>query len=412
MKRILLNVLLLTVTMLALTQCKKSPSARYEMVQIPKIISLADMRSLPVGITKAQTATKTGKIYIYNDYFFINEPNKGIHIYKNTKPNNPLNISFLQIPGNIDLAVHNNTLYADSYIDLLAFDISSINNIKLVKRTPEVFKQFLIQYAAGPKVLTYKDTLVNISTSNNTNKDAVFISTSANSYSSSGQGGSMARFTLLNDHLYTVGINDLSLFNVQAAANPTFVKSIRLDWGVETIFPYQGKLFIGTNRGMHIFNAVDAANPVKLSTYSHVFACDPVVVQGKYAYVTLRTGNFCRQAVNQLEVVDIEDPTNPKQVAVYPMQNPHGLNISGNNLFLCEGDFGLKSFNIIDKNAIGKNLLQHLKNIKSYDVIAGPKSLIVTGDDGVYQFNYQNSSKLNQLSKIKIENPLNSSFLR
>lgn len=412
MKRILLNVLLLTVTMLALTQCKKSPSARYEMVQIPKIISLADMRSLSVGITKAQTATKTGKIYIYNDYLFINEPNKGIHIYNNTNPNNPVNISFLQIPGNIDLAVHNNTLYADSYIDLLAFDISSINNIKLVKRTPEVFKQFLIQYASGPKVLTYKDTLVNISTSNNTNKDAVFISTSANSYSSSGQGGSMARFTLLNDHLYTVGINDLSLFNVQAAANPTFVKSIRLDWGVETIFPYQNKLFIGTNRGMHIFNAVDAANPVKLSTYSHVFACDPVVVQGKYAYVTLRTGNFCRQAVNQLEVVDIEDPTNPKQVAVYPMQNPHGLSVSGNNLFLCEGDFGLKSFNIIDKNAIGKNLLQHLKNVKSYDVIAGPKSLIVTGDDGVYQFNYQNSSKLNQLSKIKIENPLNSSFLR
>ena len=411
MKRTLLNLLLLTVTILAFTQCKKSPSARYEMIQIPKVISLTDMRSLPVGITKAQTPTKSGKIYIYNDYLFINEPNKGIHIYNNANPNNPVNITFLQIPGNIDLAVHNNILYADSYIDLLAFDISSINNIKLVKRTPEVFKQFLVQYAAESKVLIYKDTLVNIS-DNNIKEDVSFVSVSANSYSSSGQGGSMARFTLLNDHLYTVGINDLSLFNIQTAANPTFVKSIRLDWGVETIFPYEQKLFIGTNTGMHIFNATDPANPVKLSTYSHVFACDPVVVQGKYAFVTLRTGNFCRQAVNQLEVVDIEDPTKPKQVAVFLMQNPHGLSVSGNNLFLCEGDFGLKSFNIANKNAIDKNLLQHLKNIKSYDVIAGPKSLIVTGDDGVYQFNYQNTAKLNQLSKIKIQNPLNSSFLR
>lgn len=407
MKKILLSVLLIAVITLTFTQCKKSPSAKYEVVQIPKVISLADMRLLPVGITKAQTAKKTGKIYIYNDYLFINEPNKGIHIYNNANPNNPVNISFLQIPGNIDLAVHNNILYADSYVDLLAFDLSSINNIKLVKRSPEVFKQFLIQYAAGPKVLTYKDTLINVSTYNDNKKDAVFISVSASSYSSSGQGGSMARFTLLNNYLYTVGINDLSLFNVQAAANPTFVKSIRLDWGVETIFPYEQKLFIGTNTGMHIFNAADPANPVKLSTYAHVFACDPVVVQGKYAYVTLRAGTNCRQATNQLEVLDIEDPTKPKQVAVFPMQNPHGLSVSGNSLFLCEGDFGLKSFNITDKNVIGKNLLQHLKNIKSYDVIAGPKSLIVTGDDGVYQFNYQKPATLNQLSKIKIQNLLN-----
>ncbi|MES2448061.1 MAG: hypothetical protein V4546_12820 [Bacteroidota bacterium] len=409
MKKILLNALLLLATISTLTQCKKSPSAKYEMIQIPKVISLAEMRSLPVGITKAQTATKAGKIYIYNDYLFINEPNKGIHIYNNSNPNNPINTGFLQIPGNIDLALHNNILYADSYIDLLAFDITAINNIKLVKRTPEVFKQFLIQYAAGPKVLTYKDTLVNTAANNNANKEVMFAST-ANSYSSSGQGGSMAIFTLLNDHLYTVGINDLSLFNVQAAANPTFVKSIRLDWGVETIFPYEQKLFIGTNTGMHIFNASDPANPVKLSTYAHVFACDPVVVQGKYAYVTLRAGTGCRQATNQLEVLDIEDPTKPKQVSVFPMQNPHGLSVSGNNLFLCEGDFGLKSFNITDKIAIGKNLLQHLKNIKSFDVIAGPKSLIVTGEDGVYQFNYDNAATLKQLSKIKIQNPLNSSL--
>ena len=128
-----------------------------------------------------------------------------------------------------------------------------------------------------------------------------------------------------------------------------------------------------------------------------------MVVQGKYAYVTLRTGNFCRQATNQLEVVDIEDPTNPKQVAVYPMQNPHGLSVSDNNLFLCEGDYGIKSFNISDKNKIGNNLLQHLKNIKSFDVIAGPKSLIVTGKDGVYQFNYNNAASLKQLSKIKVQ---------
>lgn len=399
MKKLLFNGILLLFAIVTLTQCKKS-GEKVELIQISKLMSVDKMRELPVGLTKPIKAKKTGKIYIYKDFLFINEPNKGIHIYNNANPSFPVNVAFLQVPGNVDLAVSNNILYADSYVDLLVFDISTISNIKQVKRLTDVFKQFYVTgYGSQKYVTTYKDTLVKRETYYN--NELMYASTTSNS--SSGQGGSMARFTLLNDHLYTVGHADLSLFDTKVAANPSFVKSIVLGWGVETIFPYENKLFIGTNTGMHIFNAADAANPVKLSTYSHVFACDPVVVQGKYAYVTLRTGNFCRQATNQLEVVDIEDPTNPKQVAVYPMQNPHGLSVSDNNLFLCEGDYGIKSFNISDKNKIGNNLLQHLKNIKSFDVIAGPKSLIVTGKDGVYQFNYNNAASLKQLSKIKVQ---------
>jgi len=400
MKKNLLSVTLLALVIAMFTQCKKTDGTEFETIQITKMISVQQMRALPVGMTKASRTKKTGKIYIYNDFLFINEPNKGIHIYNNANPSAPVNLAFLQIPGNMDLAIQNNILYADSYVDLLAFDISIINNIKQVKRVNDVFKQFyVVGFGNQDYVLTYKDTLVR----KDYNKNLIYANASySSSSSSSGQGGSMARFTLSNNHLYTVGNFDLKLFDVKTASNPSFVKAINLGFGIETIFPYENKLFIGTNTGMHIFNASDPANPVKLSTYSHIFACDPVVVQGKYAYVTLRTGNNCRQASNQLEVVDIEDPTNPKQIAVFPMQNPHGLSVSGNNLFLCEGNFGIKSFNISDNKAIGNNLLQHLQTIKSFDVIAGPKSLIVTGEDGVYQFNYNNASNLRQLSLIKV----------
>jgi len=404
MKKFLLNGLIAILAITVFTQCKKNDGDELKLIQISKLITVDAMRALPVGLKKATPVRQPGKIYIYNDYLFINEPNKGIHIYNNANPNAPVNLAFLQIPGNVDLAISNNVLYADSYVDLLAFDITSVTSIKQIKRLPDVFKQFYaLGYSNQKYVVTYKDTLVK----QNINKtgwgtDIAAYSSSATS-SSSGQGGSMARFTLLNDHLYTVGTMDLSLFDVKAPANPTFIKSINLGWGVETIFPYDNKLFIGTNTGMHIFSASDAANPVKLSTYSHVFACDPVVVQGKYAFVTLRTGNFCRQAVNQLEIVDIEDPTKPKQVAVFPMQSPHGLSVSGNNLFLCEGEYGIKSFNITNKTEIGKNMLQHINNIKSYDVIAGPKSLIVTGADGVYQFAYFNPVNMRQLSLIRVD---------
>lgn len=401
MKKNLINAFLLLITFALFTQCKKD---EYELIKIVKLISVEEMRALPVGMTKAFQAKKAGKIYIYNDYLFINEPNEGIHIYNNSNPSAPANVAFIQIPGNVDLAIRNNILYADSFIDLLAFDLSNMSNIKQVKRVTDVFKQL---YTAGNQkyLYTYKDTLVKKEKlKKGVMYDASYLSISAMQSSSSGQGGSMARFTLMSDYLYAVGTNDLSLFDIKAASNPLFVKSINLGLGVETIFPYENKLFIGTNMGMHIFSATDASNPIKLSTYSHIFACDPVVVQGKYAYVTLRTGNNCRQASNQLEVVDIEDPTKPKQVAVFPMQNPHGLSVSDNDLFLCEGNYGLKRFNIADKNKIADNLLQHLNNIKSFDVIAGPKSLIVTGEDGIYQFNYSDVKNLKQLSVIKVQN--------
>ncbi|WP_316800933.1 hypothetical protein [Pedobacter frigidisoli] len=399
MKKVLINGLLLMLTLAVLTQCKKGEE--FEQIQISKLMSAQQMRALPVGITKATKPKETGKIYIFNDYLFINEPAKGIHIYNNSNPANPVNIAFLQVPGNVDLAIQNNILYADSYVDLLAFDISNIGNIKQVKRVNDVFKQFYTDFNLQKYVIVYKDTLVRKNYNKNIMYDAA--SYSSGSSSSTGQGGSMARFTLLNDYLYTVGSFDLSLFDVKTPANPSFVKAINLVWGVETIFPYENKLFMGTNTGMHIFSAADPANPVKLSTYSHVFACDPVVVQGRYAYVTLRTRNSCRQASNQLEVVDIADPKQPKQIAVFPMQNPHGLSISGNSLFLCEGTFGIKSFNITDNTKIGNNLLQHINSVKSFDVIAGPKSLIVTGEDGVHQFNYNDPANLKPLSVIKLQ---------
>ena len=67
---------------------------------------------------------KTGKIYIKGDYIFINEKKEGIHVIDNSDPSNPRNISFIAIPGNLDIAVMGNILYGDSYTDLVAVDIT------------------------------------------------------------------------------------------------------------------------------------------------------------------------------------------------------------------------------------------------------------------------------------------------
>jgi len=400
-------VLLLIFPVLFAVSCKDEVlKTRTYHTYVPVYIKTSEMRAQSIGLQDPKKLAVPGKIYIYGKYLLINEVNKGIHIVDNQDPSSPKFVNFINIPGNTDLAVNNNILYANNYIDLLAFNISDPLGARLVSRVDDVFPSYYWNKDKGI-IVTYKDTVVT-EVIKEENKggviyyDAALYSTSTGQ--SYGQGGSMARFTLMSSHLYTVDQAKLSLFNVANPAVPTFVNNINLGWGIETIFPYQNKLFIGSTTGMHIYDAANPAAPVKLSTYSHVTSCDPVVVSGRYAYVTLRSGNFCQQGTNLLEVLDIQDPASPRLVSSFAMQNPHGLGISGTDLFICEGDYGLKSYNASDIMKIGANKLQHIDDIKATDVIPGPKSLIVTGANGIYQYDYSNAGKLKLLSHIKIAN--------
>ncbi|MCZ6693078.1 MAG: hypothetical protein O6939_04155, partial [Bacteroidetes bacterium] len=193
------------------------------------------------------------------------------------------------------------------------------------------------------------------------------------------------------------------VFDINNLAQPNEVNLVELGWGIETIFPYQDKLFIGSNIGMQIFDNSDPKNPSYVSNFDHALACDPVVAEDNYAFITLRSGNRCFGIDDQLDVVDISVLESPWLVKSYPMDHPHGLAIDNNILFLCEGEFGLKIFDVSDKRALDRNLLSHLPNIPSYDVIATDSHLILVGDDGIYQFDYTDPTDLKLLSVISIQ---------
>jgi len=212
-----------------------------------------------------------------------------------------------------------------------------------------------------------------------------------------GQGGSMARFAISGDYLYTVGNNNLSLFDISNPADPQKQKEIPLGWGVETIFPYGNKLFIGTQIGMQILSIENPQEPKHLSQYQHVVSCDPVVTDGRYAYITLSTGTNCRQAVNQLQIVDLQNISNLQLIAQYDMTNPKGLGIDQNTLFVC--DNGLKIYDATNVKALK---LKQQFPINAYDVIPNNGHLLVIGSDGFYQYSYINND-LELLSKIAVE---------
>lgn len=218
----------------------------------------------------------------------------------------------------------------------------------------------------------------------------------------SGTGGSTARFTISGNNLYVVTNTALQVYDIAGSSNPKPGIKTQVGFGVETIFPYQNNLFIGTQMGMYIYGLAQPGNPQWVGFYSHIQSCDPVVVQGKYAYVTLRSGTPCRNtAVNSLDVVDISNLASPKLVGSYPMKNPHGLGADSSLLFVGEGDYGLRVLDI--SNPLSIRELQYFDSTKAYDVIPNRKRLLVTGPDGIYQYNYANQSQLKLLSKLPVE---------
>ncbi len=357
-----------------------------------------------------------GKIYFYNNYIFINEIREGIHIIDNTDPANPTNIGFMAITGNLDMAIHNNMLYADNFIDLLTIDISDVQNIQLVDRDEGVLPFF--QFSDQGYLMYFEEVEVTeiVDCDASPGFESVFYdddiafveSTGADQSNapSSGIGGSLARFTLCDDILYIVESNSLNVFDVAAANNPVKGETIDLGWGIETVIPFGDYLFIGSQTGMLIYDKVDPRNPQYVSDFSHAQACDPVYVKDNYAYVTLRDGTECQNFINELDLIDISDITNPTLVEVFQMDNPHGLSIKENSLFLCEGDFGFKTFDISDPKTLDTRMESHLQGLNAYDVIAlsgNQDVVLIIGDDGFFQYDVSDKTAPQLISSILVE---------
>jgi hypothetical protein len=213
----------------------------------------------------------------------------------------------------------------------------------------------------------------------------------------------MSRFTIESDHLYLLDNGNLQTVNIVNSANPIVKLQTFIAWDAETIFPYKGSLFLGSRSGMYIYSLANPENPTRTSLYSHITSCDPVVVEDDLAYVTLRSGTTCQGFTNQLEVINVIDLSNPVLLTTYPMTNPHGLGIDNKTLFVCDGNDGLKVYNASDYATISTNPLAHYKGLSTYDVIPYNNLAIVTGKDGIYQYDYSDRKNIKLISTLSIE---------
>jgi len=104
----------------------------------PVFMSYADLRSA-VKMSGPRELKSVSRIYLYESMLFVNERNAGIHIIDNRFPSSPERIGFIEIPGNTEINIKDNNLYADSYIDLVTLDLTDIENITEIAREESIF---------------------------------------------------------------------------------------------------------------------------------------------------------------------------------------------------------------------------------------------------------------------------------
>ena len=395
------------------------------MVNEPVFMAASDIRSKGLKTIAAQPIKERGKLCFYNGYLYISEPGKGIHIIDNREPRQPKAVGFVELDGNTDISIRNDKLYADSYIDLLWFNITNPAAPEYTDRLENVFEQALpvidndydIDYSmcysrtdqnekiiVGWKVEKRKESYTYYY--GGYGKDMVMADAAPASPNSNGGGGgqgingSMSRFTLYKDYLYTVINNHMSIFDLSQAEPVKAVENLYIGWDVETIFSYGENMFMGTPTGMVIYSVEEPLQPEYMSRIVHVFGCDPVVVENDIAYVTVHSGNFCGQNANELIIIDVKDVRRPNHIVTYTMKKPKGLGIDNGTLFVC--DDGLKVFNASEPQKIMANQLAHYKGMEGYDVIPFNNVLMMIAEDGLYQYDYSDVNKIEQISKIKI----------
>jgi hypothetical protein len=396
--------------LLLFSSCLKDDCRHTYKITVPVYAKLSVLRA-SVQSTAPQPINNTGKLYVNGDRIYLNEPGKGIHVIDNSRPDHPVQTAFLKIPGNVDMYIKDNILYADMYCDLAAIDISNPANIAVKKFLTKTFPDKAINsISTNPDSIdvitgwTTRDTTVSCAANGSVIYPGgiAFYSQSAASSSgpkqASGAAGSMARFAAVNDYLYTVSTSSLSVINISEASNPVFIQAKNIGWNIETIFPYNNKLYLGARSSMSVYDLQSPANPQLSASASHWCSGDPVVADDHYAYVTLHAANICDNTVNQLEIYSFSSLQSAALVKTYPLSNPQGLSKEGNLLFICDGKDGLKIFDASNVTAL--KMIKQLSGMETYDVIAANGIAYLVAKDGLYQYDYSDTANIQLLSKL------------
>ena len=220
-----------------------------------------------------------------------------------------------------------------------------------------------------------------------------------NAASSSGANGSLTRFITYNNYLYIVDFQNLKSFDISNPGSPVLKQSTAVGFNIETIFEYNGNLFIGSNDAIFIYGLSNPEKPNRISQFNYFIpGRDPVVAIDSVAYST--TKNLFGGGGN-LNIVNIKNINNPMSMGRLPMQSPNGLAVNRNVLYVCNGTNGISIFDRTDAYNLTLTSEYDDLNENYFDLIVRGNIMICYVASGIVLLDVSNPLQPSFISSIK-----------
>ncbi|HZG00218.1 MAG TPA: hypothetical protein VEY71_04405 [Chitinophagales bacterium] len=221
--------------------------------------------------------------------------------------------------------------------------------------------------------------------------------------SNTGKNGSITRFAIHNDYMYAIDLNYLRVYNL-VNDDPYLVHSLEIDYGLETIFIHGNRVFLGAVDGVYLVNIDNPAVPFFVEKLEHHISCDPVVVQGNYAYSTQRVtsvgcGNAWQESVLAVYNVDPGNENGNQAETILPMEEPYGLAVENEWLFVCDaGRNAIVVYELVTPETPVEKTTTPITQPR--DIILLPPYMIVSTQNGFEIFNYADPLNMQHLSSL------------
>jgi len=216
-----------------------------------------------------------------------------------------------------------------------------------------------------------------------------------------GKSGSISRFAIKDNLMYAIDVNYLRVFDITNGDHPVLVQSTKVDYGLETIFIYGNYIYLGAVDGVYVLDINNPTAPIQLQKMEHHISCDPVVVQNDYAYSTQRvtsTGCGDHWMQSALAVYDVTDPNNSELMKEITMDEPFGLAVEGNWLYVCDG--GIVVFDITDPANPDRIDLVQVND--PHDIILNYPYMLVATSTSFELYNYSNPLNIHFISTLAL----------
>ncbi|MBN1576097.1 MAG: hypothetical protein JW913_06070 [Chitinispirillaceae bacterium] len=312
------------------------------------LVLIGGLMSMGVYVQNTSTVSVPQNIWLSDTLLLISDRDNGLMVFSVADPSSARHITNIQVNRNSGLAASGTTIFANSSDSIVSYRLEPDGGVKrlggirlysyypdrYVEPEPSPFFMCTPPISAEKQVAPLLPFLACSESSGGTSSEGATVNT----------GGSMAVFAVIDSFLYYVDQSNLYTVSISDPSRMVQLSQQTIGWDVETIFPTPRYLFIGGSEGMYIYDRSQASEPVYAGMASHFRSCDPVVVRGAAAFVTLRSGNSCGGTRDVLMSVDVSDPRRTEILKEITVTTPYGLAVGDSLLYVANGWAGFSLY--------------------------------------------------------------------